>query len=89
MSLMRPVKEASKVWQVNRAFSLFACPSTPMLLGACGVTALGLPLAHHAYSHICMLTCFVFFPTGLRVKERLFIVYAHSTQATMNKASIA
>ena len=74
--MMQPVKVASKIWQVNRAFSLFACLSTSLLLGACGFTALGLPLGHHAYSHVLVLTCLVFFPTGLQVNERLFAVYA-------------
>ena len=50
------------------------CGSVPVLPAARGIVVPS-SLARHAYSHARTLTCFAFFPTDFRGKERLLAVY--------------
>ena len=63
---MQPVKVASKMLYETIAVSLNAHLLTSALLAARGIS----------HSHAHMLTCFAFFPTDFRGKERLLAVYS-------------
>ena len=69
VTVVVPVKVASKSLYKTSAVSLFVRHPMPMLLAARSIAA------HTTFSHIHTLTCFAFFTMDFQGKERLLAVY--------------